>query len=98
MFKNKKVKLGLVMPPPKTEANSPRDNMLDMRNSFSNKNAALSKIQPPGPGSYDHHQFQEIGSSLRTQFQSNKKISFGSNEPRRFTLNRSLESPFVETT
>jgi hypothetical protein len=40
----------------------------------------------------------EFGSGLKKEYFSNKKISFLSNEPRRFTLNRSLESPFAEST
>ena len=101
-IKHKKVKLGLVMPPPRTEANSPRESLLDLnhsnnKNILSNVPTLTSKIRPPGPGTYDHHIYSQIGSPSKLNL-SSKRISFGTNEPRKFTLNRSLESPFVETT
>lgn len=51
----------------------------------------------PGPGVYDPQSYNEIGKESRLKFIP-KKIEFGSHEKRSFTLNRSLNSPFVETT
>ena len=111
-FRGKKVKMGIINPP-RTEVNSPREgtgNYLqdpkamststipDLGNSNTNKVTLLSQIKPPGPGSYNHHLLNEFGAGLRKEYYSNKKISFGSNEPRKFTINRSMESPFVEPT
>ncbi|CDW85466.1 UNKNOWN [Stylonychia lemnae] len=96
----KRVKLGLVLPPPRTEANSPRESKLDLQGNPVQQTIPIltSQIKPPGPGAYDNHLYHEFGAAQKREFQINKKISFGSNEPRRFTLHRSLESPFMEPT
>eukprot|EP00347_Sterkiella_histriomuscorum_P008766 403343838 len=94
-FRGKKVKLGLVLPA-KTEPNSPIRDLNNETYQNKPKPQLVSQIKPPGPGFYNHH-INEFGSSLRKEYYSNKKISFGSNDPRKFTINRSLESPFFET-
>lgn len=49
-----------------------------------------------GPGFYNPHDISTFGQTKDSAFK--KKIDFGSQEGRKFTLNRNMASPFTDST
>jgi Sperm-tail PG-rich repeat len=60
------------------------------------KRTNLADEKALGPGFYNPHEFSTFGAQKESAFK--KKIDFGNQESRKFTLQRNMQSPFTDST